>query len=51
MKLRANNGNFSVLKEIQAVVEIPTKFVHIITNPFDSIAYNLIGRFDSGIKV
>lgn len=37
-KLLARNGNFSVLRDIEKMVGIPVKFVHIITNPFDDIA-------------
>lgn len=50
-KLRDSHGNFLVLEEMQALVGIPVKFVHIITNPFDSIASSVIGQPPSGIKV
>ena len=50
-KLLDDHGYFLVLEEMQALVEIPVKFVHIITNPFDSIASSVIGQAPSGIKV
>ena len=50
-KLTENRENFAVLDEIQNVVGIPVKFVHIIVNPFDVIASSVIGRLDSDIKV
>ena len=43
--------NFSILEEIQTVIGIPVKFIHIITNPFDSIASIAMRRFDSTMKV
>ena len=48
--MRLHKG-FSILEELQAIVGNPVKFVHIISNPFDSIALNLMGGFDSRIKV
>ena len=40
MKLQAQN-NYTVLKELKTVVGIPVKFVHLISNPFDTIAVNV----------
>ena len=40
MKLHGQN-NYTVLKELQTVVGIPVKFVHLISNPFDTIAVDL----------
>ena len=40
MKLHAQN-NYTVLKELQTVVGIPVKFVHLISNPFDTIALDV----------
>ena len=50
-KLAENQENFAVLEEIQNVVGIPLKFVHIISNPYDVIASKVIGRSGSDIKV
>jgi len=50
-KLHENHGNFSILEEIQTVIGIPVKFIHIIANPFDSIASIAMRRFDSTIKI
>ena len=43
--------SFAILEELQAIVGIPVKFVHLISNPFDSIALNLMRGLDSSIKV
>ncbi len=50
-KLSQSRGSFEVLEEIQNVVGIPVKFVHIIANPFDVIASSLIKQSDSYNKV
>ncbi|KAL9979604.1 hypothetical protein ACROYT_G017287 [Oculina patagonica] len=50
-KLSQSRGSFEVLEEIQNVVRIPVKFVHIITNPFDVIASSLIKQSDSYNKI
>ncbi|XP_044174779.1 uncharacterized protein LOC114964277 isoform X2 [Acropora millepora] len=50
-KLLTNKGNFSVLREVEAVVKIPLKFIHVITNPFDDIASIVTKQSQQGKKV
>ena len=33
-----------VLEEINRVVDVPIKFIHVIRNPFDTIASNALRR-------
>jgi len=45
-------GTFKVLEDIQNVVGVPVKFIHVIPNPYDAIASSVISHpFDSHIKV
>ena len=48
----------SILEEINQVVEVPMKFVHITRNPFDNIATMMLRRLrvrddvrEAGVKV
>lgn len=50
-KLMERPATFEVLEDIQNVVGVPVKFIHIITNPYDAIASSVISQFDSHIKV
>ena len=51
-KLKEKPGTFKVLEDIQNVVGVPVKFIHIISNPYDVIASSVISQpFDSHIKV
>ena len=36
---------------MQVVVGIPVRFLHIITNPFDSIASIVMTQTETGVKV
>ena len=38
--------NMDVLKEIQQVLNIPFKFLHVVRNPFDNIATMLLRTLD-----
>lgn len=44
-----NHRNISVFNEIQSIVGIPVKFLHIITNPFENIAARITGEFSQVI--
>ena len=45
-------GAFKVLEDIQNVVGVPVKFIHVIPNPYDVIASNAISQqLDSHTKV
>ena len=37
-KLMEKPGTFKVLEDIQNVVGVPVKFIHVISNPYDVIA-------------
>ena len=39
--------DFQVLEEMQGVLQIPLKFIHVIRNPFDNIATKLLREFNS----
>ena len=38
--------NMNVLKEIQHVLDIPFKFLHVVRNPYDNIATLLLRALD-----
>ena len=38
---------FQVLDEIQKVIEVPLKFIHVIRNPFDNIATKVLKNLDA----
>lgn len=45
-------GAFKVLEDIQNVVGVPVKFIHVIPNPYDVIASNVISQpLDPHMKV
>jgi len=51
-KLMEKPETFKVLEEIQNVVGVPVKFIHIISNPYDVIASSVISQaVDTHIKV
>ena len=39
--------NFAVLEEMEEVLKMPVKFVHVIRNPFDNIATKLLRVFEA----
>ena len=42
-----NKNHWSVLYEIQEVLQIPIKFIHVIRNPFDNIATIMLRATES----
>ena len=51
-------GNLSILEDINQVVQVPMKFIHVHRNPFDNIATMMLRATDSrdaarkeGVKV
>ena len=42
-----NDSQLSVLEEIQEVLQVPMKFIHVIRNPFDNIATMMLRRTNS----
>jgi len=51
-------GNLSILEDINQVVQVPIKFIHVHRNPFDNIATMMLRVSDSrdaireeGVKV
>lgn len=50
-QLAQNKDKLLLLKEIQSVVDIPLKFVHIISNPYDIVDSKLAIESQHGIKV
>ena len=38
---------FQVLDEIQKLIKIPLKFIHVIRNPFDNIATKVLQNLDA----
>ena len=51
-KLMEKPETFKVLEDIQNVVGVPVKFIHIISNPYDVIASSVISQpVDTHIKV
>ena len=51
-------GDLSILEEINQVVQVPTKFIHVTRNPFDNIATMMLRETGSreavrkeGVKV
>jgi len=57
-QLLVDPSRMSILEEINQVVEVPMKFVHITRNPFDNIATMMLRRLrvrddvrEAGVKV
>lgn len=51
-KLMEKPGAFKVLEDIQNVVGVPVKFIHVIPNPYDVIASNVISQpLDPHMKI
>ncbi|XP_020620242.1 uncharacterized protein LOC110057984 [Orbicella faveolata] len=51
-KLMEKPGTFKVLEDIQNVVGVPVKFIHVISNPYDVIASSVISHpFDPQKKI
>ena len=42
-----NHSQLSVLEEIQEVLQVPMKFIHVIRNPFDNIATMMLRSTNS----
>ena len=40
-------GSIQVLEQIQSALKTPLKFIHVIRNPFDNIATQLLRRLNS----
>lgn len=45
-RLTAKLQGMKVLKEIQQVLKIPIKYIHVIRNPYDNIATMLLRALD-----
>ncbi|XP_058945299.2 uncharacterized protein [Pocillopora verrucosa] len=50
-QLTRNQGNFTVLEDIQNVIGIPLKFLHTITNPYEVIALNVMRQSRSAVEI
>ena len=41
------NHGFQVLDEIQQIIKVPLKFIHVNRNPFDNIATKVLKNLDA----